>query len=77
MKSLVVTFAATAALLSTALPAAAAPPVGEGGHVHHVTTGDGRCVPIDAVAFTAESRGLHQGATASGSGKGPEHGPCQ
>ena len=68
--------AAAAALLVAAAPAHAGPPHGEGGHVHHVMTGSDRCVPIDAVAFLPESRGLHRGAGASGTGRGPEHGGC-
>lgn len=56
--------------------ASAEPPHGEGGHVHHVRTGSGQCVQIDAVAFHAVDRGLHQGASASASNKGPWHGPC-
>lgn len=61
----------------TVAPAAhAAPPHGEGGHVHHVRTGDGGCVTLDAVTFGGEARGLHQGATASGAERGPWHGPC-
>ena len=76
MRNLVSTGAVVAALVSMAAPAAAAPPVSGSGHVHHVAPDDGRCVPIDAVAFLAQSRGLHQGAEASGAGNGPEHGPC-
>ena len=60
--------------LSTA-PVVAAPPHGPGGHTHHVWTGNGECVDIDSVAFLAEQRGLHRGASASGPG-GPGHGAC-
>jgi hypothetical protein len=63
--------------LVTAAPAAhAAPPHGEGGHIHHVDTGNGGCVTVDAVTFRGEGRGLHQGANASGPERGPWHGRC-
>lgn len=64
------------ALMAVGPTALAAPPHGEGGHTHHVDTGNGDCVPINAVAFHAEDRGLHQGANASGAAQGPWHGPC-
>jgi hypothetical protein len=65
-----------AALTAVAPAALAAPSHGEGGHSHHVGTGNGGCVVVDAVAFRAEDRGLHQGASKSGSDRGPWHGPC-
>jgi hypothetical protein len=65
-----------AALTAVASAALAAPPHGEGGHPHHVATGNGGCVTVDAVAFRAEDRGLHQGANKSGPEAGPWHGPC-
>jgi hypothetical protein len=56
--------------------ALAAPPIGGGTqHPHHVVTGNGGCIDINAVLFNAEDRGLHQGATSSG-GNGLWHGPC-
>lgn len=77
MKRLVATSAVVlTAILGPAPSALAGPPHGEGGHVHHVDTGNGGCVQIDAVAFHAEARGLHQGASASGTAHGPWHGPC-
>jgi hypothetical protein len=77
MRRLLVAVAiAGAAILGVAPSAVAAPPHGTGGHVHHVHVGNGGCVQIDAVAFLAESRGLHQGANASGVEKGVWHGPC-
>lgn len=75
MKLVAATVALAGALLATAPPAAASPPVGAGGHVHHIITGNGICVPIDSVSFLREARGLHQGATASGT-SGPDHGAC-
>lgn len=66
-----------AALLSLApAPVSAAPPHGDGGHVHHVVTGNGDCLTIDQVTFLAQDRGLHRGASASGTGAGPWHGGC-
>jgi hypothetical protein len=61
-----------------------------GPHPHHVLTGNGGCVDIDAVFFAAadeageeEQRGLHRGANASSfnpagddPARGPFHGPC-
>ena len=44
-------------------------------HVHHVITGNGGCVAIDAVAFEPGARGLHRGANESGS-QGPAHRGC-
>lgn len=76
MRYAVGAFALLTAILVGSPPATAAPPVDEGGHVHHVITGSGECVPIDAVAFRAEPRGLHRGASASGPDRGPWHGPC-
>ena len=69
-------FLLAAGLLVVATPAAADPPVDGNGHVHHVVTGNGGCTAIDAVAFSAEPRGLHRGATASGPSRGPEHLGC-
>lgn len=62
--------------LSTASGALAAPPHGDGGHTHHVHTGNGGCVDVDAVAFFGEQRGLHRGAGASGFEQGIWHGGC-
>jgi hypothetical protein len=59
-------------------------------HPHHVFTGNGGCVDINAVLFAAadeageeEQRGLHRGANASSFNpagddltRGPFHGPC-
>lgn len=64
-----------------AAPAQAAPPVahepGGTAHTHHVHTGNGGCVDIDAVLFLAVHRGLHQGSDASnGPVQGPFHGTC-
>lgn len=64
------------ALAAVAPAALAAPPHGEGGHAHHVISGGGHCVPLDAVAFLPQGRGLHQGASMSGRERGPWHGPC-
>lgn len=73
----ITTIALSAALaMSGATGALAAPPHGEGGHTHHVHTGNGGCVDVDAVAFTAEDRGLHRGANASGFEQGIWHGTC-
>jgi hypothetical protein len=63
--------------LAVSPAALAAPPHGEGGHHHHVNTGDGGCRDVSTVAFHAQDRGLHQGANASGRDDGPWHGPCQ
>lgn len=65
-----------AALTAVAPAAGADPPHGDGGHTHHVTTGNGGCVDVNAVVFLPENRGLHRGANASGSDRGPWHGPC-
>ena len=65
-----------AAILGPTSSALADPPHGDGGHVHHVDTGNGGCVQIDAVAFHAVERGLHRGAGESGTEHGPWHGPC-
>ena len=45
-------------------------------HPHHVLLGNGECMEIDRVYFLSESRGLHQGASASGAAQGPEHRHC-
>ena len=66
---------ATAGVVLGAASAVAAPPHGAGGHTHHVWTGNGECVDIDSVAFLAQARGLHRGASSSGTG-GPAHGAC-
>lgn len=67
---------ATAASMAMATGAVAAPPHGDGGHTHHVHTGDGGCVDVDAVAFLVKDRGLHRGAHSSGSEQGIWHGTC-
>lgn len=67
---------AAAGVLTLAPAAHAEPPVGEGGHTHHVTTGNGSCQSVGAVAFLPQDRGLHRGANASGRDHGPWHGPC-
>jgi hypothetical protein len=67
---------AAAGVLTLAPAAHADAPVGEGGHYHHVTTGNGSCQSVGAVAFLAQDRGLHQGANASGRDRGPWHGSC-
>ncbi len=67
---------ATAGSMAVATSAVAAPPHGDGGHTHHVHTGNGGCVDVDAVAFLPEDRGLHQGANSSGSEQGVWHGAC-
>jgi hypothetical protein len=65
--------------LATGLPAAVSAagnsPVDEGGHCHYVTTPHGR-VEIDSVHWLPVDRGLHQGATMSDVGQGPEHTSC-
>lgn len=76
MKRLLVCVATAVALLTASPSATAVPPHGVGGHVHHVHTGTGDCILIDAVAFLPQERGLHQGASSSGSDHGPWHGPC-
>ncbi len=78
MRRMIVALLVSVAML-LALPAAvlASPPIGgSGAHPHHVHTGDGECVEIDAVHFNPEERGLHNGAHESGNDKGPWHGPC-
>ncbi len=62
--------------LSTAAQAERSPIGGPGSHTHFVITGNGGCVAIDAVAFERTDRGLHQGASRSDTGQGPEHGVC-
>lgn len=64
------------------------PPVrhepGGGAHSHHVLTGNGGCVDIDAVFFVPATSGLHQGSNASSftnpndpdATRGPFHGAC-
>jgi hypothetical protein len=66
--------------LATGLPAAVSaagnsPVDNENGHCHYVTTPHGR-VEIDSVRWQATDHGLHQGATMSGVGQGPEHTMC-
>ncbi len=63
------------AVVGIAPAAVASPPHGDGGHTHHVHTPHG-CVDVDAVAFLAEDRGLHQGGNSSSSEQGIWHGPC-
>ena len=64
--------------VSGAAPAANSPVGGTGAHPHHVHTGNGGCVQIDSVLFEPASRGLHNGANASGGHeRGPFHGPCE
>lgn len=67
---------ATVAMVGTTTAAMATPPHGDGGHTHHVHTGDGGCVDVDSVTFLADDRGLHQGGNASGVERGLWHGPC-
>ncbi len=77
MRTKTITLALAAAIsMGTAATAVAAPPHGDGGHTHHVHTGDGGCVDVDSVAFFAEDRGLHRGGNASGFEQGVWHGPC-
>lgn len=77
MRTRMITIAlATAAAMTMATGAMAAPPHGDGGHTHHVHTGDGGCVDVDAVRFLPEDRGLHRGANSSGFEQGIWHGPC-
>lgn len=66
----------TAVSMAMATSVTAAPPHGDGGHTHHVHTGNGGCVDVDAVAFLGGDRGLHQGASSSGSEQGVWHGAC-
>ncbi len=55
----------------------AAPPFGGPfQHPHHVHLNNGECVDIDARWFNPDTRGLHQGANASGEDQGPWHGSC-
>ncbi len=75
MKTLVTSLILSAAVVGFAPSALGAPPVNDAGHVHHVITGNGGCIQIDAVRFLAQPRGLHQGASASGT-HGPGHGGC-
>ncbi len=77
-KPLVVVAFVVAALmpLSAAAQVEQSPIGGPGSHTHFVITGNGDCVAIDAVAFERTDRGLHQGASRSGAGQGPEHGMC-
>ncbi len=87
MRRLVLVILTTLASLAlSAVPAFAGAPVagtpasdGLFPHTHHVDTGNGGCVDIDAVAFfavTDPSAGLHMGANASGPDLGPWHGTC-
>lgn len=64
-------------------PAEPAPVGGPGSHPHHVDTGNGDCVDVDAVHFEPGESGLHQGSNASsfnpsegGTDQGPFHGSC-
>jgi hypothetical protein len=80
----------TVLLAASALGLAAAPtaftapadeaPVGTigqpGVHYHHIHTGNGECRDINSVGFEHDDRGLHQGASQSGSEEGPWHGTC-
>jgi hypothetical protein len=59
---------------SPAVPPGQTPP--PGAYPYHVQLGNGECVDIDHVLFLRESRGLHQGASASGAAQGPEHRSC-
>jgi hypothetical protein len=77
----------------SASAAIAAPPHGEGGHPHHVRTGNGGCVELNQVLFHFDVRGLHRGSNASSSFdittfdptdpstypvmRGPWHGSCE
>ena len=79
MRRTVVALALVVSTLSApamAAPADQAPTGGPGSHTHYVITGNGSCVSIDSVAFEREERGLHRGASASGSDRGPSHGRC-
>jgi hypothetical protein len=71
--------AACLLLFAGAPSAFAESPLGDGlpgSHTHHVHTGNGGCVDIDAVSFLPLDRGLHRGANESGFETGPWHGPC-
>ncbi len=78
MKRIILLF--TVALLMTVFAGVAnaqapeSPVGGQGAHPHHVTTPSG-CVNINSVQFEPTNRGLHQGATQSGT-HGPSHGEC-
>lgn len=77
MRKLLATTAIVAAAILMSAPAAqAGPPHGEGGHLHHVHTGNGECVQLDAHAFLPEARGLHRAAAESGFERAVWHGPC-
>ncbi len=67
------------ALGSPALVSAQAeesPVGGATAHPHHIHTPAG-CKDINAVTFEIDDRGLHRGATESGTVHGPEHRSCQ
>lgn len=64
-----------AAGLPAAVSAAGGSPVDDGGHCHYVVTKHDRVV-IDAVRWLPVDHGLHQGASMSGEGQGPEHTSC-
>lgn len=76
MRSRMLTAALAATIVMMPTAASAEAPHGDGGHTHHVHTGDGGCLDVDAVAFFAQDRGLHQGGNASGGEQGIWHGPC-
>ncbi len=79
MRRTIMALALVAATLSApamAAPAEDAPIGGAGSHTHYVMTGNGSCVSIDAVTFEHDTRGLHQGPSASGPDRGPSHGRC-
>lgn len=57
-------------------PAPESPIGGDHAHPHHVHTGNGGCVDINAVLFEPAARGLHRGANESGPEQGPFHGRC-
>lgn len=90
MKRLVVLFGAILVLAVMIGPALANgnSPVrhepGDFAHTHHVHTGSGDCVDIDAVLFLPAGNGLHHGSNASSFGnhndpdptRGPFHGTC-
>lgn len=90
MKRLIVLFGAIlmSALINTPALANGNAPVRHGpsglAHSHHVHTGSGDCVDIDAVLFIPAENGLHQGSNASSFGnpnnpdptRGPFHGTC-
>lgn len=77
-RALVTIGAAVLASVALAGPAGAAPPVNTDGtgHVHHVILGTGECLQLDSVTWDAVARGMHRGANASTSARGPWHGPC-